>query len=104
MAFNGRYHYRNTPFRDTDHASAGLTTDWPLRREAKFFLNMILAGRISLEQAKADILMTDVQMRYLIRHRMAEPIQVLEIKQHRWQTWEELLNIYRQATGRAVAA
>lgn len=84
----------------TEHAS----DNWRVREEAKNFLSMILRGLITLAQARADILMTDKQAAFLLRHEQCDPAMLRRIKWRREWTWKTLLGMYYQAIGNAVVA
>ena len=107
MARTGEYHrfhisaYLSPTGKTTEQVSDG----WNVRGEAKDFLRMVLNGQITVEQVRIDILMTDKQEAYLLRHKLCEPPAMLQrIKWKREWTWKVFATMYQQAVGGAVAA
>lgn len=65
--------------------------------EARFFLKLVLRGAVSFEQAKADILMTPKQLRFLIHTKAGHPDTLRGIAFNRVRTWQEFCRMHREA-------
>lgn len=106
MARPGEYHrfHISAYMGPTGTPQEQVSDHWNVRGEAKDFFRMITNGQMTWEQARADILMTDEQAAFLLRHEQCDPEMLQRIKQRRESTWKVLLSMYRQANATAAAA
>ena len=106
MARPGEYHrfHISAYMGPTGTPQEQVSDHWNVRGEAKDFLRMVLGGQLTAEQARTDILMTDKQAAYLLRHEQCDPAMLQRIKWRREWTWKAFVTMYQQAVGAAVAA
>lgn len=105
MSRPGNRHHYGTKYRAPDGRTEELVTaKWDVRGEAKDFLGMVVRGQTTVDRVKADILMSDVQLRYLLEKQAAPPEVLRAIQARRQWTWETFLDLYRQAFSRRVVA
>jgi hypothetical protein len=70
------------------------------RRDAKLFARWIHAGKMTLAEARRDLLVTPAQMRMIRRdHREAVATELLT---QRMQTWRELCRLVQEPIGSAT--
>lgn len=76
----------------------GVSADWSPDLEAKFFVNLVLLGKITVEQAEKDILMTETQRAWLLDALPFEALLTDRIFCRRRQTWACFVERLRKAS------
>jgi hypothetical protein len=105
MTRSGFHHYRTPKNQITPGKREEFLTDsWNAETEARQFLGLVCAGRMTAEEARLSILMTREQLRWLIMEHVAPRDMLIKIFHKRRLTCRVFLRMYRKEMADKIAA